>query len=206
MHKDFNFAGQSFRIAFSCAHAQEGSQAEALPCVVYYRADIVFALARHNSKCVCVFPVWANTRFAPACRYKQNNQKLNLREKDMSDKNVMVVEDNEKNRKLMRVVLKAKGYNVIEATTGEEALSILKDQRPNIILMDIQLPGIDGITLTRQIKADTATKDIPIIAVTAYAMKGDEQKILDSGCDAYISKPINTQELPSLVEKYIKKT
>ncbi len=123
----------------------------------------------------------------------------------MSNKNVMVVEDNEKNRKLMRVVLKAKGYNVIEATTGEEALTLLKNQKPDIILMDIQLPGIDGLTLIKQIKGDVPTKDIPIIAVTAYAMKGDEQKILDTGCDAYVSKPINTQELPHIVEKYIKK-
>lgn len=122
----------------------------------------------------------------------------------MSDKNVMVVEDNEKNRKLVRVVLKAKGYNVIEATTGEEALGILKHQMPDIILMDIQLPGIDGLTLVKKIKADAITKDIPIIAVTAYAMKGDEQKFLETGCDAYVSKPINTQELPLVIEKYIK--
>ncbi|BBO15792.1 two-component response regulator [Candidatus Brocadia pituitae] len=122
----------------------------------------------------------------------------------MPDKNVMVVEDNEKNRKLVRVVLKSKGYNVIEATTGEEALNILKNQKPNIILMDIQLPGIDGLTLIKRIKADAMTKEIPIIAVTAYAMKGDEQKILDTGCEAYMSKPINTQELPLTIEKYIK--
>ena len=118
----------------------------------------------------------------------------------------MVVEDNEKNRKLVRVVLKAKGYNIIEAATGEEALNLLKNQKPDIILMDIQLPGIDGLTLIKQIKASVVTKDIPIIAVTAYAMKGDEQKILDTGCDAYVSKPINTQELPLIVEKYISKT
>ena len=123
----------------------------------------------------------------------------------MPDKNVMVVEDNEKNRKLMRVVLKAKGYNLIEAATGEEALNILRNQKPDIILMDIQLPGIDGITLIKQIKATTALKDTPIIAVTAYAMKGDEEKIMEAGCDAYVSKPINTQELPLIVEKYIKK-
>ena len=123
----------------------------------------------------------------------------------MSDKNVMVVEDNEKNRKLMRVILKAKGFNVIEATTGEEALGILKNQKPDIILRDIQLPGVDGLTLTKQIKADATCSAIPIIAVTAHAMKGDEQKILDAGCDGYISKPVNTQELPSLVEKYMKK-
>ena len=127
------------------------------------------------------------------------------REQCMSNKNVMVVEDNEKNRKLIRVVLKAKGYNVIEATTGEEALSLLKEQIPDIILMDIQLPGIDGLTLIRQIKADVDKKDIPIIAVTAHAMKGDQQKILDTGCDAYMSKPIDTRELPLTIEKYLKK-
>jgi len=124
----------------------------------------------------------------------------------MSGKNVMVVEDNEKNRKLMRVVLKAKGYNVIEATTGEEAMSTLKKQKPDIILMDIQLPGIDGITLIKQIKVDENTKDIPIIAVTAYAMKGDEQKMISSGCDGYISKPIDTHELPNIIEQYLRKT
>lgn len=117
----------------------------------------------------------------------------------------MVVEDNEKNRKLIRVVLKAKGYNIIEATTGEEALSLLQKQKPDIILMDIQLPGIDGLTLIKQIKAEAKTSDIPIIAVTAYAMKGDEQKILDTGCDDYVSKPIDTQALPLIIEKYIKR-
>jgi len=125
--------------------------------------------------------------------------------KYMSDKNVMVVEDNEKNRKLMRVVLKSKGYNVIEAATGEEALGTLKKQKPDIILMDIQLPGIDGITLVKQIKADANTNDIPVIAVTAYAMKGDEEKILSSGCNGYISKPINTRELPNIIEQYLRK-
>ncbi len=123
----------------------------------------------------------------------------------MSGNNVMVVEDNEKNRKLMRVILKAKGYNVVEAATGEEALGILKNQKPDIILMDIQLPGIDGITLIKQIKTDAATKDIPILAVTAYAMKGDEQKIMAAGSDGYLSKPINTQELPAIIEKYLNK-
>jgi CheY-like chemotaxis protein len=130
---------------------------------------------------------------------------IGYKEKCMSNKNVMVVEDNEKNRKLMRVILKAKGYTVTEASTGEEALNILKNQKPDIILMDIQLPGIDGITLAKQIKGNTITKDIPIIAVTAYAMKGDKQKILECGCDDYVSKPINTQELPLVIEKYIKK-
>jgi len=125
--------------------------------------------------------------------------------KYMTDKNVMVVEDNEKNRKLMRVVLKSKGYNVIEAATGEEAINTLKKHKPDIILMDIQLPGIDGITLVKQIKADANTNDIPIIAVTAYAMKGDEQKILSSGCNGYISKPIDTRELPNIIEQYLRK-
>mgnify|MGYP001579900243 CR=1 FL=1 len=114
----------------------------------------------------------------------------------MSDKNVMVVEDNEKNRKLMRVILKAKGFNVIEATTGEEALSILKSQKPDIILMDIQLPGVDGLTLTKQIKADITSSAIPIIAVTAHAMKGDEQKILEAGCNGISANPLIPRNCP----------
>jgi len=122
----------------------------------------------------------------------------------MSGETVLIVEDNEKNRKLMRVVLKAKGYTILEAGTGEEAMSLLQEQKPDIILMDIQLPGIDGLTLIKQIKEDASTGEIPIIAVTAYAMKGDEQRILATGCDGYISKPVNTRELPLTVEKYIK--
>jgi len=116
----------------------------------------------------------------------------------MSQK-ILVVEDNDRNRRLMKMLLKANGYEVIEAATGKEAMDYLERQKPDLILMDIQLPNTDGLELTRKIKSAVETRDIPIIAVTAYAMKGDEERILEAGCDAYASKPINTRELPLLI-------
>lgn len=116
----------------------------------------------------------------------------------MSEK-ILVVEDNDRNRRLMRILLKSRGYEVIEAGTGAEAMSYLSSQLPDLILMDIQLPHTDGLSLTYDIKNDPRTKDIPIIAVTAYAMKGDREKMLKSGCDDYISKPIDTQKLPQTI-------
>ena len=112
---------------------------------------------------------------------------------------ILVVEDNDRNRRLMRILLKANGYEVIEATTGEEAMNYLKEQKPDLILMDIQLPNTDGLALTKEIKSAADTKDIPVVAVTAYAMKGDRERILKAGCDAYISKPIDTRKLPLIV-------
>jgi CheY-like chemotaxis protein len=116
----------------------------------------------------------------------------------MSQK-IPVVEDNDRNRRLMKMLLKANGYEVIEAATGKEAMDYLEQQKPDLILMDIQLPNTDGLELTRKIKSAVETRDIPIVAVTAYAMKGDEERILEAGCDAYASKPINTRELPLLI-------
>jgi len=118
---------------------------------------------------------------------------------------VLLIEDNDKNRKLVTILLKAKGYEIIEAITGEEALSCLQTCKPDIILLDIQLPYMDGLTLAKRIKSQPETKDIPIIAVTAYAMKGDKEKMLDSGCDAYVSKPIDTRSLPLIVASFIEK-
>ena len=118
--------------------------------------------------------------------------------------NILVVEDNDRNRRLLKILLSSKGYNVIEATTGEEAMNCLKDQKPDLILMDIQLPKVDGLALTREIKSNVETRNTPIIAVTAYSMKGDKERILEAGCDAYVSKPINTRELPLLIEELLK--
>ncbi|MFC1717141.1 response regulator [Candidatus Poribacteria bacterium] len=118
--------------------------------------------------------------------------------------NILVVEDNDRNRRLLKILLRSKGYNVIEATTGEEAMNCLRDQKPDLILMDIQLPKVDGLALTREIKSNVETKNIPIIAVTAYSMKGDKERILEAGCDAYVSKPINTRELPLLIAELLK--
>ncbi len=114
---------------------------------------------------------------------------------------ILVVEDNEKNRKLIRVVMNSKGYEIVEADDSVSALEMLAQETPDIILMDIGLPGMDGLELTKKIKQDESTKDIPIIAVTAHAMHGDEEKILEAGCNGYISKPINVAEFPTAIEK-----
>ena len=118
---------------------------------------------------------------------------------------ILVVEDNDRNRRLMRILLKANGYEVIEATTGKEAMDYLSTQSPDLILMDIQLPGKDGLTLTKEIKSNIQTKDIPIVVVTAYAMKGDKERMLEAGCDGYISKPIDTQKLPLIIAEILEK-
>jgi len=113
----------------------------------------------------------------------------------MGPRRILVIEDNPKNLKLVRDVLTFSGFEVIEATYAEEALSILEHSQPRMILMDLQLPGMDGLTLTRRLKADPATAGIAIVALTAHAMKGDEQKARAAGCDGYITKPINTRTL-----------
>ncbi|HEY3364661.1 MAG TPA: response regulator [Symbiobacteriaceae bacterium] len=116
---------------------------------------------------------------------------------------VLIVEDNPSNLKLLKVLLTAEGYEVRTAIDAQEALAVLADFLPRLIFMDIQLPGIDGCELTRRIKADPRLAAIKVIAVTAYAMKGDEEIALAAGCDAYVPKPINTRELPHLVRKYL---
>jgi CheY-like chemotaxis protein len=116
---------------------------------------------------------------------------------------VLVVDDNALNAKLTRLLLAGKGFVVHTAANAEEALQTLQMVTPDLILMDLQLPGMDGFELTRRLKQDPATHQIRIVALTAYAMKGDEQRAADAGCDGYISKPIDTRNLPSLVAKYI---
>ena len=121
----------------------------------------------------------------------------------MSAKRVLVVEDIDMNRKIVRIVLKAKGYEVLEATHAEDALAILQAETPDLILMDIALPGMSGEDLTRQIKANPKWRHVPIIALTAVAMKGDRERILDAGCDDYLSKPVDTHALAELVDHYL---
>ena len=123
----------------------------------------------------------------------------------MKERNVLIVDDNPMNMKLVRVLLTGEGYEVRTAADALEALDILKEWRPLLILMDIQLPGIDGLELTRQLKANSATDQIIIIGLTAYAMKGDEERILAAGCDAYIAKPIDTRTLPRVIAMLIEK-
>ena len=121
----------------------------------------------------------------------------------MSAKSVLVVEDKELNRKVVRIVLESEGYEILEATTAEETLQTLNAKTPDVILMDIALPGgMDGEELTQQIKNDPRWHHVPILALTAAAMKGDRERILQAGCDDYISKPIDTRVLVDLVGKY----
>jgi two-component system cell cycle response regulator DivK len=118
---------------------------------------------------------------------------------------ILIVDDNPANLKLARVLLTAEGYQVRVATDAEDALAVLREFTPRLILMDLQLPGMDGLTLTRRLKDDPATQDIAVIALTAYAMKGDEQKARAAGCDGYISKPIDTRILAQTVADFLAK-
>lgn len=123
----------------------------------------------------------------------------------MAGEAILIVDDNAINLKLVRVLLVREGYNVRTAGDAEEALEILKDFSPELILMDIQLPGIDGLELTRRLKSEPRTQPITIVALTAYAMKGDHQKVLEAGCDGYIPKPVDTRSLPGLIVHYLNK-
>ena len=118
----------------------------------------------------------------------------------MAGELVLVVEDNDKNRKLVRDVLAHKGYDVIEAETGEDGVRLAKERRPRLILMDIQLPGIDGIEALRRLRADDTTRAIPIIAVTASALDRDRQKIMAAGFDGYQAKPLNVKAFMAAIE------
>jgi CheY-like chemotaxis protein len=121
----------------------------------------------------------------------------------VAEKTILIVDDNPVNLKLIRILLTGEGYDVHIAGDAEEALRVLQGLRPRIILMDIQLPGIDGLELTRQLKANPLTRDIRILGLTAYAMKGDEEKIIAAGCDGYIAKPIDTRTLPGVIARYL---
>ena len=112
---------------------------------------------------------------------------------------ILVVEDNPLNMKLLEMVLRAKNYTLLKATDGEEALDMAMREQPDLIIMDIQLPKMSGLEVTRKLRETPAFSHTPIIGVTAYAMKGDKEKIIESGCDAYLSKPINTRELPEVI-------
>jgi len=123
----------------------------------------------------------------------------------MSSAEILIVDDNPVNLKLAYLLLVGEGYNVRTATDAEEALKVLQEFSPRLILMDIQLPGMDGLELTRRLKADPATQDITILGLTAYAMKGDEEKILAAGCDGYVAKPIDTRTLPGVISHYLER-
>ena len=123
----------------------------------------------------------------------------------MANEAILIVDDNPVNMKLIRILLTGEGYDARTASDAGEALEVLKEFSPRLILMDIQLPGMDGLELTRRLKADPVTRDIKILGLTAYAMKGDEEKILAAGCDGYVSKPIDTRTLPELILHYLER-
>jgi two-component system, cell cycle response regulator DivK len=121
----------------------------------------------------------------------------------MSGEPILIVDDNAANALLLSYLLSRKGYLVRTATNGREALAALDEFQPRVIMMDIQLPGMDGLELTRHLKSKPETKDIVIIVLTAYAMKGDETRAREAGCDDYISKPIDTRTLPGIIEAHL---
>jgi CheY-like chemotaxis protein len=117
-------------------------------------------------------------------------------------KKILIVEDEPRNLKLVRDLLEKFGYETIEANDGEQGVELVKTQKPDLILMDIMMPKMDGLEATRIIKEDAVTKHIPIVALTSYAMKGDKERTLEAGCDGYISKPIDIRELMKTVEHF----
>jgi len=124
----------------------------------------------------------------------------------MPGEGILILDDNAANLKLARILLEVEGYEVRTATDAEDAIRQVSTFTPRLILMDIQLPGMDGLELTRRLKADVATKDIVILALTAYAMKGDEEKARAAGCDGYIAKPIDIRSLPKVIAQHLGST
>lgn len=122
----------------------------------------------------------------------------------MAGNAILIVDDNLTNLKLVKVLLESSGYKVRTAVDADGVVQTLKEFKPDLILMDIQLPGMDGLTLTRQLKADPKTAAIPVVALTAYAMKGDDEKALASGCSGYISKPVDTRNFAKQVEQFLR--
>ena len=119
-------------------------------------------------------------------------------------KKILIVEDNPQNMRLVEMTLRSGGYALLKATDGEEALDLATREQPDLIVMDMQLPKISGLEVTRRLRQLPTFSHVPIIALTAYAMKGDREKFIEAGCDAYVSKPINTRELPEMVAKLLK--
>ena len=119
------------------------------------------------------------------------------------NKTILIVEDNELNMKLFHDLLEAHGYATLQTKDGNEALKLAREHFPNLILMDIQLPEVSGLEVTRWIKGDDSSRHIPVIEVTAFAMKGDEEKIREGGCEAYIAKPISVTNFMEVIERTI---
>jgi two-component system cell cycle response regulator DivK len=117
---------------------------------------------------------------------------------------ILVTEDHEENRRILRDLLTSAGYEIIEAVTGEEGVALAEAQRPDLILMDVQLPGVDGYEATRRIKGNVALRQIPIIAVTSYALSGEDLKAREAGCDGYVAKPFSPRALLGKIREYLR--
>jgi two-component system cell cycle response regulator DivK len=122
----------------------------------------------------------------------------------MPGEQILIIEDNVKNLKLVRDVLQFHGYSTLEAETGEAGVALAREQRPALILMDVQLPGMDGRAALKILKGDTNTRHIPVIALTAFAMKGDRESLQTEGFDDYMAKPVDIKELPKMVERHLR--
>ena len=118
---------------------------------------------------------------------------------------ILIVEDNPIHARLIEMTLRAKGYSLLQATDGEQALAIATRERPDLILMDLNLPKMTGFEVTRKLRQTPGFSQIPIIALTAYAMKGDRERVVESGCDGYLTKPINTRQLPGVVAEMLRR-
>ena len=116
---------------------------------------------------------------------------------------ILIVEDSPQNMRLLEMVLRNKSYTLLKATDGEEALDMAMRERPDLIIMDIQLPKMNGLEVAKKLRETPAFSHTPIIAITAYAMKGDKERVIESGCNAYLSKPINTRELPEMIAEML---
>lgn len=112
---------------------------------------------------------------------------------------ILIVEDDHSNMRLLEMILKSKGYSLLKATDGEEALRTAIQERPDLIIMDIQLPKMNGMAVTKKLRELPEFRHTPIIAITAFAMKGDRERVIEAGCDDYLPKPINTRELPEII-------
>lgn len=116
---------------------------------------------------------------------------------------ILIVEDNPLHMRLIEMTLRGKNYTLLKATDGQEALNIARKERPDLIVMDIRLPKINGVEVAKKLRENPAFSHTPIIAITAYAMKGDRERVIESGCDVYLSKPINTRELPQVIAQVL---
>jgi two-component system, cell cycle response regulator DivK len=130
--------------------------------------------------------------------------KTSIADERVRNRRILVVEDQEDNRRILRDLLTSRGYDLVEAEDGEKALTLAEDRRPDLILMDVQIPLLDGYEVTRRLKANPALRAIPIIVVTSYALSGDESKARAAGCNGYVSKPYSARQLLAKIQEYLR--